>query len=144
MAIEKRLGYKQLLLDVMTGQNFRLLQNKRHYFLEYSEILDPEDFSVAVQRHELSYKTMSLLAHGVHKRKVVETLLPHQVNEFKVLLEIYSKDHAASCAPTMEELLSWLCDIINQSNLIQLPGIVAAALSERAPPTSSSLRDSPW
>ena len=141
MAIEKRLGYKQLLLDVMTGQNFRLLQNKRHYFLEYSEILDPEDFSVAVQRHELSYKTMSLLAHGVHKRKVVETLLPHQVNEFKVLLEIYSKDHAASCAPTMEELLSWLCDIINQSNLIQLPGIVAAALSERAPPTSSSLRD---
>ncbi|MDY0208430.1 MAG: hypothetical protein RBR82_17680, partial [Pseudomonas sp.] len=141
MAIEKRLGYKQLLLDVMAGQNFRLLQNKRHYFLEYSEILDPEDFSVAVQRHELSYKTMSLLAHGVHKRKTVETLQPAQINEFKVLLEIYSKDNSTSCAPTMEELLSWLCDIINQSNLVQLPGIVAAALSERAPPTSSSLRD---
>src|SRR5699024_6698044 len=50
-------------------------------------------------------------------------------------------DNATSCAPTTEELLSWLCDIINQSNLVQLPGIVAAALSERAPPTSSSLRD---
>ncbi len=141
MAIEKRLGYKKLLLDVIAGQNFRLLQNKRHYFLEYSEILDSEDFSTAVQRHELSYKTMSLLAHGMHKRKVVETLQPAQVTEFKVLLEIYSKDNATSCAPKMEELLSWLCDIINQSNLVQLPGIVAAALSERAPPTSSSLRD---
>lgn len=141
VAIEKRLGYKQLLLDVMAGQNFRLLQNKRHYFLEYSEILDPEDFSVAVQRHELSYKTISLLAHGMHKRKTVEKLQPHQINEFKALLEIYSKDNSVSCAPTMEELLSWLCDIINQSNLVQLPGIVAAALSERAPPTSSSLRD---
>lgn len=141
VAIEKRLGYKQLLLDVMAGQNFRLLQNKRHYFLEYSETLDPEDFSVAVQRHELSYKTISLLAHGMHKRKTVEKLQPHQINEFKALLEIYSKDNSISCAPTMEELLSWLCNIINQSNLVQLPGIVAAALSERAPPTSSSLRD---
>ncbi len=84
---------------------------------------------------------MSLLAHGVHKRKTVETLQPAQINEFKVLLEIYSKDNSTSCAPTMEELLSWLCDIINQSNLVQLPGIVAAALSERAPPTSSTLRD---
>lgn len=141
MAIEKRLGYKQLLLDVIAGQNFRLLQNKRHYFLEYSEILDPEDFSVVVQRHEISYKTVSLLAHGMHKKKTVETIEPAQVKEFKQVLEIYSKDNAASCAPTMEELLSWLCDIINQSNLVQLPGIVAAALSERAPPTSSSLRD---
>lgn len=141
MAIEKRLGYKQLLLDVIAGQNFRLLQNKRHYFLEYSEILDPEDFSVAVQRHEISYKTVSLLAHGMHKKKTVETIEPAQVKEFKQVLEIYSKDNAASCAPTMEELLSWLCDIINHSNLVQLPGIVAAALSERAPPTSSSLRD---
>lgn len=141
MAIEKRLGYKQLLLDVIAGQNFRLLQNKRHYFLEYSEILDPEDFSVAVQRHEISYKTVSLLAHGMHKKKTVETIEPAQVKEFKQVLEIYSKDNAVSCVPTMEELLSWLCDIINQSNLVQLPGIVAAALSERAPPTSSSLRD---
>ncbi|WP_205341676.1 hypothetical protein [Denitrificimonas caeni] len=141
MAVEKRLGYKLLLEDVAAGQNFRLLQNQRCYFLEYSELLDADDFSTAVQRHEISYKVASLIAHGVHQKKIVDTPQPSQINELKALLEIYSLDNPASCDPKMEELLSWLCNIVNQANLVQLPGILAAALSERAPPTSSSLRD---
>lgn len=141
MAIEKRLGYKLLLQDVVAGQHFRLLQNKRQFFFEYSETLESEDFSAAVQRHEISYKTASLLAHGMHQSKTVDTIQPNQVIEFKELLELYSKDNRADCDLTMDDLLGWLCNIINQANLIQLPGIVAAALSERAPPTSSSLRD---
>lgn len=141
MAIEKRLGYKQLLLDVMHGVNFRLLQNKRQYFIEYSEELDPKDFSAAVQRHEISYKTASLLAHGIHNKKIVDVPAAEDIYELSELLEIYRQYNSDEPATSINELIEWLCKIINQANLVQLPGVVAAALSERAPPTSFSLRD---
>lgn len=141
MAVEKRLGYKRLLLDVMAGQHFRLVQNDRQYFFEYSEGLNPNDFSRAVQRHEISYKVASLLAHGQALKKHGDTPSPSSIHEFKDLLELYGQQHPEMPAPSMANLLAWLCRLINQANLVQLPGLVAAALSERSPPTSASLRD---
>jgi hypothetical protein len=141
LSIEKRLGYQKLLLDVVKGEHFRLIQHKRQYFFEYSEALNPDDFSEAVQRHEVSYKVASLLAHGVNMKKEVGMPPPGTIDELKEVLEIYSCGGPKLDDPSMADLLSWMCHIINQANLIQLPGIVAAALSERSPPTSSSLRD---
>lgn len=141
LAVEKRLGYKRLLLDVMEGKHFRLLQNERQYFFEYSEALNPGDFSTAVQRHEISYKVASLLAHGLKSKKAVKMPSPIDMSEFETCLEIYHSQFSNNPTPSMADLLSWLCHVINQANLIQLPGIVAAALSERSPPTSASLRD---
>lgn len=141
LAVEKRLGYKRLLLDVVEGKHFRLVQNARHYYFEYSETLESEDFSAAIQRHEISYKTASLLTHGKALKTKFSVPSPNDIDEFKELLEIYHHHYLDAEAPSMEELLTWLCRLVNQANLIQLPGIVAASLSERSPPTSASLRD---
>ena len=141
LAIEKRLGYSRLLLDVAQGQHFRLLQDDRRYFLEYSEALEPDDFSAAVQRHEVSYKVASLLAHGASKNRETDEVVPGELAEFGPLLEIYQQEPQNTSQPSMNTLIEWLSAAINQANLVQLPGVVAAALSDRAPPTSPSLRD---
>jgi len=141
LAIEKRLGYSKLLLDVAKGQHFRLLQDDRCYFLEYSEALDPGDFSAAVQRHKISYKVASLLAHGASKNRETDEVVPGKVAEFGPLLTIYQQEHPDISEPSMKMLIEWLSGVINQANLVQLPGVMAAALSDRAPPTSPSLRD---
>ena len=141
VAIEKRIGYQRLLHDLMHGQNFRLVQNKSSLHLEYSETLQKDDYAAAIQRHRISYKAASLLAYGVHVRKTVEPPNPVDQPELQGLLNIYTQHHQYSENPSPEQLLGWVCRVINLANLVQLPGLVAAALSERQPPTSESLRD---
>ncbi|MAO11697.1 MAG: hypothetical protein CMG82_00070 [Marinobacter sp.] len=141
LSVEKRLGYQQLLLDVIKGDNFRLIQHRRQYFFEYSETLTADDFVLPVQRLEVSFKVASLLAHGRGKKNDVTLPAPRDIIEFKGLLAIYHDNHSGHPDPSMLELIDWLCNVINQSNLADMPGIVAAALSDRAPPTSVSLWD---
>ncbi|MGO2088709.1 MAG: hypothetical protein ACTH2P_03750 [Oceanisphaera sp.] len=141
VAIEKRIGYQRLLQDLVQGQNFRIVQNRSRLYLEYSESLQIDDFSAAIQRHRISYKSASLLAYGQHLKKTVETLEPAKLPELESLLTIYQQHNPQQHSSTIQDLLGWICRIINLANLVQLPGIVAAALSERLPPTSESLRD---
>lgn len=140
LCIEKRLSYRRLLEDVIQGKNFRLIQNDKKYFFEYSEEL-ADDFSVPVQRHEISYKTASLLGYGAGLKKTIDpkTLAcPKIMKPLTAEIQWSEKDRAAE---TLHELLSRLCEIVEQVNLIQLPGMVAGALSERIPPTSPPLID---
>lgn len=141
VAIEKRLGYQRMLYDLMQGQNFRLVQNKSSLHLEYSETLQKDDYAAAIQRHRISYKAASLLAYGIHTRNTVVPPNPVDLPELQGLLILYHQYHCKTECPSVENLLSWVCKVVNLANLVQLPGIVAAALSERQPPTSESLRD---
>lgn len=141
LSIEKRISYQRMLQDLVQGQNFRVVQNKSRLYLEYSESLQSDDYSAAVQRHRISYKTASLLAYGQHLRKSVEIPEPAELPELEPLLTLYQQDEQQQKKPTFQDLLGWICRVINLANLVQLPGIVAAALSERLPPTSESVRD---
>ena len=138
VAIEKRLGYQRMLYDLMQGQNFRLIQNRSSLHLEYSETLQKDDYAAAIQRHRISYKAASLLAYGIHTRNTVVPPNPADLPELQGLLVLYHQYHGREECPSVENLLSWVCKVINLANLVQLPGIVAAALSERQPPTSGS------
>ena len=141
LAIEKRLSYKRLLTDVASGQHFRLVRNNQQYYIEYNEQLDPADYSAPVQRHEISYKTASLLSYGPQKKKTIDADAILDVPELGELVTLYEAYVGTAASLTTDNFLGWLSEIINQSNLVQLPGMVAAALSERQPPTSSSLTD---
>ena len=141
LAIEKRLSYKRFLLDVASGQHFRLVQNKQQYYIEYNEQLDPVDYSAPVQRHEISYKTASVLANGQAQRKTIDADSVHDAPELSELVALHKVYGRRTKSLTTADFLSWLSETINQSNLVQLPGMVAAALSERQPPTSPSLTD---
>ncbi|MDM1697218.1 hypothetical protein HX099_11195 [Thiopseudomonas alkaliphila] len=141
ISIDKRISYQRMLQDLAKGQNFRIVQNKSRLHLEYSESLQSDDYSTAIQRHRISYKAASLLVYGQHFRKTVETPEPIEMAELEPLIALYQYHHQSQQSPTFQDLLGWICRVIGLANLVQLPGIVAAALSERLPPTSESVRD---
>lgn len=141
VSIEKRISYQRMLQNLAEGQNFRIAQNKSRLHLEYSESLQSNDYSAAIQRHRISYKAASLLAYGQHLRRTVEIPELAQLPELEPLLTLYQQHNQPQQSPTFQDLLGWICRVISLANLVQLPGIVAAALSERLPPTSESLRD---
>lgn len=141
LAIDKRMGYQRLIEDVAQGIGFRVIQDGARCFLEYTEGMRDDDFDLPVQRHEVSYKVASLLAHGLHQKKAVGVRAPEEVTELGPLVEIYRIANLNLGREAKSDFLAWLCHVINQANLVLLPGIIAGGLSGRVAPTSPSLRD---
>jgi len=137
LAVEKQLSYLGMLTDIADGENFQLVQFKRECFLRYSEELEQEDLTSAAQLHRISYKTASFLnALKGSKNKINsrETLAFKPLEELALIMGL-----SPDCL--FDELLLRLSEIIEQANLVVLPGMVAAGLSHRQPPTSLSLYD---
>lgn len=140
LCIDKRLSYRGMLLDVLNGRNFRLIQHKKKYFIEYSEEWDTSDFDAPVQRHEISYKTASLLHFGCTNSRLADLSSQPIPPELHALATYISPD-VENEGISVKEILTRLTKIIEQTNLIELPGMVAGALSERMPPTSLNWQD---
>jgi integrase len=145
LAIEKRISYPRLLEDLIQGKNYRVIQHDRRVFLEYSERLDPDDFDQPIQRHQIDHTTGRLLARGLGIKATIildEMPCPKPLLSLVQILEGAELNHQPKRqAPTMSWLLRSLHRTVEQANLIDLPGVVAAALSERNPPTSICLYD---
>ncbi len=127
LAIQKRIGYGRLLNDVMQGLNFRIVQHKRRNFLEYSEELEQNNLYAPVQRHEVSYQVASLLAWGQAGKSQPDPLAGAQhpaVLELKSVLELPADTEITT-------VVNAVATVVNQVNLITLPGMVAAVLSGR-------------
>ncbi|CAA0110701.1 Tyrosine recombinase XerC [Zhongshania aliphaticivorans] len=140
LCIDKRLSYRSMLLDVLSGRNFRLIQHKKKYFIEYSEEWDTNDFNAPVQRHEISYKTASLFHFGCTNSRLADLSSLPIPPELYALATYISPD-VEKDGISVKEILTRLTKIIGQANLIELPGVVAGALSERMPPTSLNWQD---
>ncbi|OZB16551.1 MAG: hypothetical protein B7X58_05220 [Marinobacter sp. 34-60-7] len=145
LIIDKRLGYSDLIDDVTRGIHYRLVQNKKKLYFEYNEDLDEESYTQPVQRHEVDYKTASLLQFGKGIKSIIDLTKPISSKHLQTLSEVIQThtNTSLSNAPalTNQWLLEQLITLINQANLILMPGIVSAALSGRQPPTSCSLAD---
>ncbi|NMT63484.1 site-specific integrase [Marinobacter orientalis] len=140
LAVEKRISYKRLLQDVSQGQHCRIVQHGRQIYLEYSETLTPSNFRAPVQRHEISYKTASLLAYGLELTSKVAEPSVESIQEMAALAELHREHHGTTIS-RVSEIIHWISDIVDQCNLVHLPGMVAGALSGRVPPTSASWSD---
>lgn len=140
LTVEKRLSYTRLLWDVSQGLHCRIVQDRRQVYLEYNETLAPSDFRAPVQRHQLSYKTASLLSYGFELASNVGESPLKSIREVAPLVKLYREHHGTSVF-SVSEIIRWMSDIVDQCNLVQLPGMVAGALSERMPPTSASWSD---
>lgn len=141
LGIEKRLSYTRLLLDVTRGESYRVVQSGKQFFFEYNESLSRTDFRAPVQRHEISYKTASLLAYGQGRTQSIALPPPDTITELDELVSCY-KDNSSHTSPvTCDEFFKWLSDTIDQCNLVELPGMVSAGHSQRLPPTSPSWPD---
>src|SRR5690554_1323549 len=137
LCVEQQISYLSLLQDITDGQNFSLIQYGKECFLRYSEELAADDLTTAAQHHKISYKTASFLDlanKAKNSLNIRESIAHPLLQELAQILSLES-----SCS--FDELLSELCKIIMQVNLVRLPGIVAAGLSDRQPPSSLSLQD---
>lgn len=145
VAIEKRISYLGLLTDLVQGQNYRIIQHKQQVYLEYSESLEQGDYEQPVQRHHIDHATARLLARGlgIKDSKDLETSpCPTPLQPLLgILVSIGHLDNHEKGRLSLARLLIVLSRLIEQANLIDLPGIVAGALSERNPPTSLCVYD---
>lgn len=147
LVLGKRITYRRLIDDILTGTNFRLIQTKDSLFVEYNEELDPADWSIPVQRHAIDYKTASLLAHGVGVKTTVNfEQQPCPLGLSSLIDILWSAEPSADAqqkprSVSVKTLFDRLMELVSQANLIQLPGVVSAALSERSPPTSPHILD---
>lgn len=141
LAIGKRISYVRMLEDIAQGVGFRVVQDGTRCILEYTEGMREDDFDLPVQRHEISYKIASLLTHGLHQNKAVGVRAPEEIAELASLVEIYLTANLKLSTEAKPSFLAWLCQVINQANMIFLPGIIAGGLSGRVAPTSPSLCD---
>ncbi|HSP30503.1 MAG TPA: hypothetical protein VLO13_00560, partial [Halomonas sp.] len=141
LCLEKRISYQRMLLDVARGRNYRLIQHKQEYLLEYSESLELDNYLAHVQRHRISYKTASLLAVGQQIQKEIDlnqVLLPAKLTAPPDTL----KGHLPSIAETsVQALFASLGELMDQANLLSLPGMVAGMLGGRVLSTSLPLHD---
>lgn len=145
LAIEKRISYRRMLEDLIQGQNYRVLEHRQKVLLEYNETLDPENFDQPVQRHQIDHATGRLLVRGLgikDSKQLEAAKCPLQVAGLeKIILHKWLDSGRSGKGLTLASLLTALHRIVEQANLVELPGMVAGSLSERHPPTSVSLFD---
>ncbi len=144
-AIEKLISYPKMIEDLIQGKNYRVIQHDQRVFLEYSELLEPEDFDQPIQRHQIDHTTGRLLAQGLGIKTTIvldTTYCPKPLLTLVNILESAEPDTGTEQpVRTLAWLLKKLLRTVEQKNLIELPGVVAAALSERNPSTSICLYD---
>ncbi len=137
LCIEKRISYTRMLRDISLGDNYRLIYHRNTYYLEYSEQLEYANYHVPVQRHVVSYHVASLLAfgQGLTTKRALEDAwkLPH---EAPPLPTAFVQGFESRQPLTLNHILDHASDIVNQANLLVLPGIVAGALAGRIAATS--------
>ncbi|QKS26729.1 hypothetical protein [Vreelandella titanicae] len=137
LCIEKRICYTRLLNDVCQGDNFRLLYHRKTYYLEYSEQLDRTSWQAPVQRHQISYHVASLLTYGQHLTST-KTLDDHWTipKQAPPLPDAFIQCCAIQERMTIQQVIEQAAGIVDQANLLGLPGVVAGALAGRIVATS--------
>lgn len=144
-AIEKRISYPKMIEDLFQGKNYRVIQHDQRVFLEYSELLEPEDFDQPIQRHQIDHTTARLLAQGLGVKTAITLDTTYCPKPLLTLAQIFKSAEPATATKRPVQTFAWLLKkllrTVEQTNLIELPGIVAAALSERNPSTSICLYD---
>lgn len=145
LAIEKQISDLEMLQAIEQGCHYRLIQLKNNQcYLEYGEYLDLDDWTAPIVRHHISYKVASWLHKGTsHRQKLLKLDDPsHQKNDglghasLEELADILGCDYKS-----YSQLVKKLCLLLDQLNLVVLPGILAADLSGRTSSTSPSFVD---
>lgn len=136
MAITKRISYQKLLGDLIQGQHYRVIQHDSSYYIEYSENLDPDNRQAPVQRHQVNHRIASLLAAGQGVKQ------PYRLTgTVPVILDGVRQILGGADSTPLNQLLEKLCNTVDQTSQVQLPGMVAAVLSGRVISTSLPLLD---
>ena len=132
LIFENRICYSNMLIDIYEEKNFRLIQFKKQFYLEYSENIIENNWKLPVQRHHISTKTAALadkLLSGNRKPGAPDNLGA----ELIVVLRSYNLNVDIS---KPHEVIKLFCEITSAANALELPGNVSGFLSGRIIGTS--------
>jgi len=146
LCIESRIADPKLLMDVLEGDNFRLVTLTRAPYLEYAVGLTRHRANAAVRRFPLTWPVAQYLHAALSNKKKPsdkastsldspDALVPRgKASPLECLAPIIQEVARHLQTPpvaSMAELISALCQIINQRNACQFPGVIAAYLGGR-------------
>lgn len=139
LCLESRICSPRFLQDVMCNKGIALIRHGADYYLRYTEY--PElgaAYDPAIQKR-ISPLAAQFISAAIDRKKVIKLgdKIPKHLTPLVQFISSY-KPLSFSCS-TPKELIDLLCRVIDQSNLVQQPGILCGELSGRVIPTSFSL-----
>ncbi len=139
LCLESRICSPRFLHDVMCNKGFALIRHGADYYLRYTE--HPElgaAYDPAIQKR-ISSLAAQFISAAIDRKKVIQLgdKIPKHLTPLVKFISSY-KPLSFSCS-TPKELIYVLCRIMDQSNLVHLPGILCGELSGRVISTSFSV-----
>lgn len=128
--LENRVADKDLLIKVFMGTHFRIVQLQEQYYVEFSSSEKIEALLILSKRFSIS----NLCAYWMQNAKKLalsKTYLNKPVSQtFQVIANIVSDNYdQANKIYNTGSLIKDVAELINQVNVLELPGIVAGYLS---------------
>lgn len=140
LCIENKISSRKLLTDILHARNFRLVSLKGTPYLEYAEFLQGKKDDTPTKRYRLSDRTALYLDRLLDSKR--SPYDPHQGNDRLCLIAtVLEKSGRISKNSDAQSLIHTLADLVDQSNSMNMPGIVAGYLAERIPSFSLMWRD---
>ncbi|TXT21808.1 MAG: Uncharacterized protein FD134_2543, partial [Gallionellaceae bacterium] len=140
LCIENRISSAALLKDIRSGKNFRLVALKGRAYLEYAMGLVVEDPGATAKRFRITADTATCL-NQILKHQPLE-LTNHSVPDVLLpIAGILAEHRRVKSDALCNEVISALCDLVDQANALTLPGILAAYLAGRVDSYSLAWRD---
>lgn len=137
-----RIADRQLIRDVMTGKNIRLIRARPGFYLEHGKNLDVNDPAAPVHRHRISNsaaRLINMVLDRSYQRSLENQPIPAPLRR---IAECLIDDGRLRQDPEVSHLFAALVDIVDQANIRSFPGVVAGYLGGRI--TSASLEWRDW
>ncbi|MCM8856351.1 MAG: hypothetical protein LC539_11490 [Candidatus Thiodiazotropha sp.] len=131
LCLECRLTDRRILNTVLDGKSHRLVRYMNQDYLEFSEKLDTDAADPPVRRFPLTSQVAVLLARSSLSSRKIHWDNHSLPDWLKPLAESMPKASTSSDTYRMRDLLEDLTSLMDQVNVITLPGIVAGYLAGR-------------
>lgn len=131
LCLSSRVAARSVLSDVAKVQNIRLVTFKGRFYLEHAAGLEKADPNLAVSRFRITKRTASLLNRALGRISKTGNFKPWPLQTDDPLGVMIAKFLGRDAPKTLNEAVEQLAPIVDQANLITLPGILAGRLSGR-------------
>lgn len=131
-SIENRVSDLKLLKNAYIGKYYRIIKLKEKYYVEFSSEEQFETSSPCVKRIPVSKTCAFWMQYSkkLNSKKIsLDNLVPLAFS--KIISTLTDTVRESKEIQNVEELLKALSEIIDQANVIELPGLLAGALSGR-------------
>ena len=131
-SLENRVADKSMLIKAFMGTHFRIVRLQDQYYVEFSASEKIDGLLICSRR----FPVTGLCANWMQKAKVLKLstafLTKPLSSDFMAIRKIVSENNGQiNIVNNVEELFQKHCEILNQANVIELPGILAGYLSGR-------------